>query len=134
MRTSSKRNPNGIQTDSERIPSETESVRKPGRVRVSSSRGSSYKKNKDRYGKWKPEDEGTPAFTKRKQSDLSWAKAHLPGEYPPYVVAAMDSVRISGEKTTASAVMARLRAEGRDAASRVAREKSKGIPQGDDAA
>jgi hypothetical protein len=83
---------------------------------------------------WKPEDEGTPAFTKRKQSDLSWAKAHLPGEYPPYVVAAMDSVRISGEKTTAGAVMARLRAEGRDAASRVAREKSKGVPQGDDAA
>ena len=83
---------------------------------------------------WKPRNENTPTLTKRKQSDLAWAKANLPGEYPPYVVAAMDSVRISGEKTTSGAVMARLRAEGKDAASRVARDKAKGIPQGDDAA
>lgn len=83
---------------------------------------------------WKPKQENAPALTKRKQADLAWANQHLPGEHPPYVVAAMDSVRVSGREPTPGAVMDRLRAVGRDRTTRVRKERAKGIPQGDDAA
>lgn len=71
---------------------------------------------------WKPaKAENTPAFTQRKQGDLAWAKAMLSGEHPPFVTAAMDSLRLAGVEVTPGAVMDRLRYEGKDRASRIRR-------------
>lgn len=85
--------------------------------------------------KWKPQgQEDTPSFTERKQSDLAWARAKLPGEHPPYVTVAMDSLRLAGGEVTPGAVMDRLRASKRDRAYRVKRDREKGWDTGDDAA
>lgn len=77
--------------------------------------------------KWKPQgQEDTPSFTQRKQKELAWARQHLPGEHPPYVSVAIESLRLAGKEVTTGTVMDRLRASKRDRAYRVKRDKEMG--------
>lgn len=89
FRRDSYRSPHGIQKDSERTPGPPESG----------------------YGK------GLLEAKKRREVALNWAAKHLPAEHPPFVFAAYEALRLSGQRPTAENVRARLADQGRDKAS-----------------
>jgi len=48
---------------------------------------------------------------------LNWAAKHLPSEHQPFVFAAYEAIRLSGQRPTPENVRARLADQGRDHAS-----------------
>ena len=123
MRTSSERNPRGIPADTP--PKDTEGVRKDtgygygsSSSRVSSSRGSSYKRNKQyqEYREWKPDSaEEQAPFTERRAREFAFAAKALPDQHPGFCVVAMIAIQMRGETPTRENVLERLTATGREA-------------------
>jgi hypothetical protein len=123
MRTSSERSPRGIPADTP--PNENDGVRADtgygygsSSSRVSSSRGSSYKKNKQyrEYKEWKPDSaQDQPPFTERRAREFAFAEKVLGDQHPGFCVVAMIAIQMRGETPTRENVLERLTASGREA-------------------
>jgi uncharacterized MAPEG superfamily protein len=48
-----------------------------------------------------------------RQRRIDWAAKNFPGQHPPFVLAALDTLKMGGHNTTRANIEARLRVQGR---------------------